>query len=357
MDTALVMVYQLLWLQLLSRRGSHWILGLLAGFGWWVRPEVAALLLVSLGVAALRERKWAGLALGLVSLGMALLACWWGFGSALPLPFFSKAGAHSDPGIQELYAFEGLIEGGLFLLAQLPLVLALLHSRKAALATLHLWLPALLLCGFYAFGTTQIMGMHQRFYYHAWPLLATAGFTALPDSLLPRAVRRWLPWASLLCCLTLAVSAGKPSNLLARWGQFDLQQVYVLQGGEANWPMLAQAQQLPDEVAFATSELGMVGVWNLQRPIVDLSSLTDPAQLSSAQLADRVLLQDQPHVIWLHPHYSGQLAAFVSHSAFLQHYEWIPPGTGGCYQGVALRKSSPHFHSLKAALAPYLLVP
>lgn len=360
MDTALVLVFVFAFVICASRMRGNVITGVIGGVAWLVRPELSVLCFGVLLIMAWQDRRqgvkvWVTPALALVVTWACLTLCQKMLGSALPIPFYSKTGAHQDAGIRQLYRWEGLKQFALFLLVNAPLFWIIFRSRKGMLATLHWWLPAAAVTLFYLLGVTQIMGYSQRFYYHLWPLWLFAAMQVLRTQPQPVLPLRWLLPLATAAGLLVTVLQGRPESVAARWGRFDLAGVYKVSGREYNWPLLDEVHNLPTDVAVATTEIGLPAAWDIDRPVYDMGGLTDPGRLQGAALVEDIVSHRLPDVIWMpNPHYTGLHQHFSSSAAFARAYEVYPADTLNAIQGIALRKAAPDFASLRQQVAQYI---
>jgi len=164
---------------------------------WWglclplmalARPDAALLV----GATLVVERRYSALALGSAGVGLLLLAAWVGYGDPLPTAFATKLWGNDvyDATFLAKSREAKLRHLLLFAIAVAPAVAATPWSAWRR------WGPAAAFVAFHALFTTDVMGMHARFFAPALPWLAAAAAGPMPR------------WAGLVWVMATAAAVG-----------------------------------------------------------------------------------------------------------------------------------------------------
>jgi hypothetical protein len=387
MDTAFGAAYLAVLLGVAHRwqRGHKYsiLLGILAGLALWIRPELG-LFGGAVGVAAVlwpgptgrvaSARLLGGMA---ATLGLLLLVASLYFGSALPLPFFTKTSGIYGEGFLRVYRGETTKLLGAFLpplwplLSVIALDVALAPRRYFARARpveRAVIVATLAFLAFHLFFAIPIMGFAGRYYQPAIVPLAYLAAQSLGrlgartrGALGQRHGR--LGWTAIVVLGALApwpfLFAATSDELegLGNWrrstGRHDL---YAHAKGPPNgyWAKIDQLRNLDDTVVIASTEVGFLGVHQRDKRIIDIAGLHDARYaygFDPALLVDH----DAPDLIYLpHPHYEAMTQALEEHPTFEEKYlAFAPQRVGARDFGVALRRDSPHFETMLQIFDPY----
>jgi hypothetical protein len=374
MDTTFAMAYLSLFLVATHRlrgpptRGAVALAGVIAGFAPWARPEFAvyvALVPLALVTSSNPNTRRAGLQVLAISATVMLLCwggCWAYFGTPLPLAFYVKSTPFYDQHFLRLYASAPRLQLEHFVATFSPVlvvgVLALLlrwRSAVAARVDLALIVALAIVIAYYRYHVLQVMFYFQRFYYPTLPVLLY---------LLLVGVSRWLddpPQAAVQ--LRTRLGGARTMNALGglalivacvlelRPNAPDLPRTLLCSGVwksqlGLHWRALVP---LPDDIAIATTEVGMPGVWNPNKTIVDLSGLNDRAIATRHSTPLQAVELARVDVVYLHTDYVGMNSSFTQDASFASGYEHLPAADQPPLQ-VYLRRDSPHHAALQAVL-------
>ena len=332
-------VHALLRLERLARRnktgparplaGAQAFAALCAFLAVLARPELALFAVAAPALLAWKLRTgtpWRGnpcvpVVAAVVALGAGYgafkLAVW---GSLIPWPAYVKSGLSViyedyDPDSHLMLrgiAFEFLRHYALLLA---PLGVALAHGRlRRELA--WLWAPLVALIAYWA-ATLPIMGYHFRYYQPLVPLLAAVAFLmaaqARPAPSAIAQTRALAPVALMLVACLLA------------WNLWRLRLVRLgspLEGGRIAvheeapvMRIIRFLQEAPPGLTIAATEVGMLGFFNPEATIVDLSGLNDRA-FSTGFDADALFARKPDAITLVHYHYRGMVRRIVAHPEF-----------------------------------------
>lgn len=382
MDTTLAMLWVALTLhvfqgQLLNpspKQGSA--LSILAGLTFSVRPDalilVAPLVLffvVQAEQSSIR-RRFLPLLVFLTVILLQLLLAWCYFGQMLPNPFFVKSGSHYGGVFQDFYQGLG-VHYLLLFLSSLPWIcaafLAQLCFCRHSLSKVQMLLlgSAATFLAYHAAIVTPIMGFHARFLFPALPLfllLATDSVMALCKKFCER--EDWVqklaryPFPILFLPVVLFASALKPAETIEKLSSFRWTSLQVTQWElpliyrerfTKSWAGLDAIAELPGRLSFASTEVGLLGALNLDRPVLDLTGLQDRRFL--VPFNAQTVMDLLPDVIYMpFPHYAEMLAAIEASPRFQTEYRYFPAAALDTRFGVALLKKSPYFAALVSIL-------
>jgi len=353
-------------------------LAVVAGLAFHARPDLviySAAVVIALLVAHARRptrRRTLGLAAAaaLLLAGQVLFS-WAYLGSPFPLSFFTKSLVRYGAGMEEAYASIPHREGMLYLRAYgfflVPIAARIgwdLKRRRWSFSATETGclVATLAFLLYYRFCVLQVMPHYQRFYYPTLPpilFLAARSLTAILDAASSRplpALRRaaaWLPALCLAAAFTLVRPWPEAVRTIARGKPFfDLPATANLEGWSRQWwYRLETLSRLPDDVVWATTEIGLPGVLNPRRTIVDLSGLNEKRFAQHGFRADDLFGRYAPDLIYMPPEdYREMNDELLAYQEFQWGYELIPAGTLGTKLSIALRKRSPHYAEMRAAV-------
>ncbi|UCE01515.1 MAG: hypothetical protein JSW67_09495 [Candidatus Latescibacterota bacterium] len=372
MDTT----FALAWATLLIHLGVGWerraergwsvALGIVGGMSLAARPELL-LYPASIGLVAAPRRAARLLAVTAATAIIVAVAAWAYFGSPLPLSFYVKSivryegamdAAYRDVAARELAAFVRV-----YWLLLLPIAIRLLRDalrRRWSLTRFEsaCLIATLLYVSYHRFFVLPIMPHYQRFFYPTLPaivLLAVRSAGSVAISIrLPVRLGVAAPIAATVTSIALA------ATLLPLWQRavprlrssapfFRIAAIDNHAGsGRRYWYRLEQVSALPEEVVLAATEIGLPGVLNLEKKIVDLSGLNDPHFARHGFDADRLFQNEPPDWIYMpHPDYVALTRAIRAHPVFRSEYDALRPGTT---LPLAIRRTSPHYARMRAIL-------
>lgn len=388
MDTTLALFYVVLLLAVGVRfearptAGRATAVALVAGGTWAARPDLgilAAGIVIALLVSALRRSRrdlvvrLAGLTLGVLALQWLL--CWIAFDTPVPLSFFAKSAVRYGAGMEAAYAGVPGRELSHFARSYwlyVGLIVAAILSagkrRRWGLSAIETGSLAggLAFILYYRTLVLQVMPHFQRFYYPTLPIwiflaaraglnLAVAWQGRMPP---PRTAAR-----RAASGVALALVALVGFTLVRAWPR------WVARSGERPWFAALHAtenldsssrqywfrledfSQLPDDVVWATTEIGLPGVLNPRRTIVDLSGLNDIEFARRGFTAEALFRRAKPDLIYMPPaDYREMIQQLVQHPAFRTEYEYYPPRALGTGLGLAVRKGGVHAAAIQGVL-------
>ena len=414
MDTGLAMASLALLLFVWSRHASLvsgrepapnriWIV-LASWIAFGVRPDLG---LYSLGIPlvicvlapASRRLGYALTALASAAAVALLLAwAWWYFGAPLTLSFYAKAmkagygpdfvRTHAPVAGQQLLLF-AVFYAPLWIVALIDLPTRWRGARESENS---LWLgvfaATLLHWIYYRFAVMQVVGAWQRFYYPTLPALMLLGATSAARMFASwqlrnsdaaagkRLVYSGFALCSVVCALSLALPYSWMMRVLpsilapysrqfesatdmlrkeAGSGQlvnFSMEERYVSTKARSFWFALDGFSKLPDDLAIATTEVGLPAAMNPGKRIIDIAGLNENS-FARHGFDARHLCEDLiPDVIYLpHPDYTTLIEALMKEPSFLREYELYPKQELHSFMDLALRRNSAYFESMRAIVA------
>lgn len=365
----------------LRRRGL--IMGIAGGMAFLIRPELLIFTVgTPVGLALFskdRRERMLGLYMSLFALFAMVVAAVGAreiFGDLLPLSFQAKSfwGGAYGAEVIEKYRFWALREGAGFVfvngLAFLGMALAwTVHFKQtwSRMGILDRLLTALLMLFlvYEAFFVLQVMGGAHRFYYPVFLLVAYLGWrtwSILLDCWGSKRVDAWVAEkkgkmvllgaaAGLVALGILASLWLKPPDVSRRFAEFGMQHVYA-ELGMHNWTKLEQVTELPADCMLAATELGILGVMNGEKAVLDLTGLNDREVMRGLRsergmACEYVLEQKKPDLIYLpHPDYKRMTAALMDCGLEAAYHIYSSEKLNS-YLGVAVRKDSPYADELR----------
>ncbi len=377
MDTTMAMAwmsgYLLLYLSTENRLSPSkaLLLGLLGGLGWIIRPDLLVFPFLMAFARLIFDnrpgiRKMSAYVLLFTAATVILLManCLNTLGGLLPLSFYVKSYASYGAGIEAAYAWQGTNHVVIFLLLSIPLWLPIiLHFPKDwrnrfPIGDIGLILGVMIFLAYHAFWVTPIMGYEERFLYPAWPVLVFLGARAVNrqskwpifeqlSSFTEKRRLNALALGFILLCMGAFSWYAKPANLRQHWGEMKVESAYQ-ELGQNNWPFLPQFIPLGSDLAFASTELGILGALAPQHKVIDLSGLHDPSITGTTFDPDRLCDDQKPDLIYMpHPDYVEMIAALRSSPSFQKNYQEYPSETLHTWLGIAIRKESRYFVQMR----------
>lgn len=279
---------------------------------------------------------------GLCLIGLFALACWFYYGSALPLSFSTKthllsALAENGPhgfgnpwrDFRDMLLFHKvevlLAIGGIAMFARLPPVLRGAILGATALVVYHLTL------------VFPISGDYGRFYAPVVPVVVLLAASAVEWIL------QWSRspgWRGRFALVLLACSTVFVAQRIVRAGwaitpelaEITEMRDFVREGRD---PLAVAAEQMSffagrldelvvaagDDCSLAATEDGLLSAYARRNRIIDLSALHDPTMAKHGFSADRLLLQQRPDVlVEPYPIYARWIAQLEAHPALTRDY-------------------------------------
>lgn len=385
MDTTFAMAYLAAYLLLVHAfeprlsPGKAFLTGIVGGWAWTIRPD---LMLFTVGVPLAWalftkdpvQRREAYYTV-LFTAFSVLLQVWVAmreFGTLLPLAFYAKSFNPYGEAIAAAYRWAGLGQWALFMACNILPALAIgggiwqggrIWWRFHSIAERALLIALAAFMLYHLTLVLPVMGYSARFYYPVWPLLLWLGGRSLvflwrmhpqgAERLLARLRPPALAAGLGVACLALgglAVWQGRPPGAKALWGRMDASSAYEALGRD-NWPCLPAINALPSSLSIASTELGILGALNYDRRIIDLSGLHDAEAAHTGFNPDKLIHVQRPDLIYLpQADYAELHAAMVAHPDFARLYLSYPATTLDAFQGMALRRDSPFFAQMQAAV-------
>ena len=365
-----------LWHETRGGLDSAILTGLWGSLAFAVRPDLllftVGLPLCHAAVAPDRRLRRGGIAI-LVSIlaGLAVqtVCCSHFLHSPLPLSFFAKGmrlygdflhAQYRLVGIDQLLSFLSAF-WFLWVIVGVDFALQLRDRRRPDATETGLLVSLLLFAIYYGFFVTQIMPYQQRFFHPALPALLFVAARALLRlaGRLPDDVRGAICDSPAIRSIGIAILIGTlfPSAVTVarsfgsrhvRGELFDYDLIDNYQRrGSGYWYRLEAISSLPDDLTLATTEVGLPAAMNPCKAIVDLTGLNETRLAQEGFSADYMLAEYAPDFIYMpHPHYARMTEILISNPGFSR-YEYIPAADLGTEMGVALKKGSRHYESMR----------
>lgn len=384
MDTTLAMAFgagYLITLKRLERaQNFRWaaIVGLMAGIGWWIRPDM---LVFTLGIPVLAglasqpaPRKWFLIAAGcgMAVFGLLLVAGKGITGYWLPHAFLAKSTGIYGPEFKQVYSGLAFAEFARYLSKAWPMLVLIGFSfwlsrqvRKATLTPLEvgILLSAVVFMVYHLFFVVPVMGFGQRFWFPLTPfllLVAARVLLNLREHLsvyvgadIQKIWPKFDQWAIGILGLAL-LYYGIDGAMRLRKSKFDTElgiwdsRLAYQEKLADYWFRLDRFSDLPDDLVIATTEVGIPSALNPRKRIVDIAGLNEPTLLGvSGPTANEILGQFHPDVIYMpHNHYSRLVRSFAESKEFTETYFLLPAEDAHAAFGVAVRRESPHIEAM-----------
>ncbi|MBP6641071.1 MAG: hypothetical protein KA293_12340 [Bacteroidia bacterium] len=381
METTFVLSYLTLcllsWENLRIGKGNAWLVGILGGCAWWIRPD---LLIFTWGVPMAvwvlgkteEKNEWLRVILVTAAFtGIALLGAKMLTGAWLPLSFFAKSTSLYGPEFASQYRGLPLAEAMRFMGRIWPLAVLLglgVYIKWSRLRTAYSPLDkaifaAMLVFGVYfTFFVLQIMGFGQRFYYPLLPFFIYLGIRELlelPKNLaqgpglqfkrIPHQVERIGTIALAGLLIYYGISFGinlKTAQMDSRFAVFNAKATYRAELTDY-WAHLDALENLPNDLEIATTEVGMPAALYPKRKIHDLAALNNPKLLDAGLSAASVLKLCPADLIYMpHKHYVLFHTDLMQSKDFAARYVLLDAKTVKASMGVAIRRNSPYAEAL-----------
>ena len=346
--------------------------GVAGGASLWVRPD---LVVFGIGVAAVcalvgpppaRRRAVVALAVAIVVASALAGIAWLWLGSPLPLALQAKVTRGYGADMQAVYAGFALRQLGRFVLdyaaffvlalTDIVWVVSTRAVRRNAL-DVAVAVAATAFIVFHAAFVLPIMGDHQRFDYPTLPAIVLLALRAVHRIAAYAAARGWWRQRARVAAVQMAlVVAG--AVVLGR-AIVEARRIppatglRVLDHYRNGWPgrmwaRLDRVAALPDGIVIATTEVGMPGVLNPGKQIVDLAGLHDAEFARHGFSSERLFARGAPDLFYLTVrHYETIRGALLADRRFAGGYELLQPPGG---LTIALRRDSPYYASLRTAI-------
>ena len=411
MDTTVALAFLMVWFSAyaravhtggVERTARVFLVGGFGGLAFWVRPD---LLLFTVGVPAVHalfargSRRRTTLFLAITTLlvvgAQSFIAARY-FGSALPLPFFTKSPGFYGEEMARQYADSGARRAAAFALAYAAPLLGILLT--ALLRPLQWWRAlsaaerGFLSCGigffvYYRFFVLHIMGGHERFLLpllvpmvvvgarsaSVWVEWARGG--SRPDREHEEATAPRIstsPLAALLATVALLAMIGHSvwigrQQSVKFWIERHRGTAFQYPGSDRPSARPARGdgstevgsgavalfalddyRHFPDDLVIAASDVGYLGVCTPNKRLIDLAALHDTDFARNGISVDRVLKDDQPDVLFLPHRFYESRAKILQHPRFAEDYALLRRSPDFPYWPTALRRDSPYYERFLA---------
>jgi len=377
MDTMFALLMLTLWLLLLYSSERYILIGIFGGLFLWIRPDilliVASMIILRFSHSQFRKLLFSFLAM----LVFILLENMLYFGDIFPLPFYAKStdlyGAafyNYYTNTSQQFLFDFISSYPYFVLLAFASCIFIVLKKEYQGMGLVIGLLGFTLYQLYF--VVPVMGFSQRFYYPLLPILILLSLKVIPLLLKRLSINiveviQFYPHKKLfvpvlllfvfvnpLPIVTTFVNFIKPSEIpVNSIGRFDLQTSYDALYTDI-WYKLDTLSTLNDNIVIATTEIGLPGVMNPRKTIIDLAGLNDPQMAHNGFSAEYLLVDIQPD--WLYmpfPHYEAMWYSIFNDAKFQEHYHYIPAQALGTAMDVAILRSSPHYRDMLEIVNQY----
>lgn len=361
------------------------MMGIVGGLTYWARPDLCLYAgLIPLSMLILerdrRARKLSLLTLvitGALTGGLMLFSAWY-FQTALPLPFYAKSMSRYGAFFVRQYRFHPIEEllnfissyWYFFVLIGIDLGLNPRSWLKKEYAVETGALAAtIVFIIYYLFFVLQIMHFRFRFYMPALPalmLLAAKSAVGLLERLEREALGegRKVPEFAWVVFLLFMTGAFFPRGVaesrfgVKAWSGPDYGSRSVVNQYRKRWTKvwvgLEEFSALPDDFTFATTEVGLLGVMNPNKRVIDLAGLHDLNFVRQGFSAARLFKNDQPDLVYIpHWHYKWMIDQMLESEEFKRGYDYYPAEAIGAQMGLALNKQSKYYGRMKEIVLKY----
>jgi len=380
MDTMFAIMMLSIWLRMVVTSERYGVIGGLGGLFLWIRPDV---LLIIVGVLSAKfiyissYSQKAKIILGFsLALFLEIALNTFYYGHPLPLPFYAKSTVVYGDAFYAYY--ENTSERFLldFIVSYLYLVIlsvvGLALKTKNIALSYGLIIGSILFTAYQFYAVVPVMGFSQRFYYPLVPVLLLLAMLAIqqitqkvPTSIIST-IQLYsnksllIPFILLLAFInplpivTVLVNYTKPNIVpVVSIMQFDLQTAYTNLYSDS-WYGLDELSTLNDNIVIATTEIGLPGVMNPQKQIIDLAGLNDRTIAESGLSADKLLLVERPDWIYLpFPHYEDMWYSIFNHPNFQLDYHYVSAQSLGTSMDVAIRRDSLFYRDMLEIVNSY----
>lgn len=388
MDTTFAMFYGVVFLIFLKRlerkQGMATVLiaGTLAGWAWWVRPDMLAFTLGAPGIAFLFSQEemrkkylWVAL-IGTGMAGLSLLAAKGMTGHFLPHSFVAKSTGLYGPEFKAVYKALPFMEFARYLSRFWPAVVVIgmtvwlnFKVKPAKFSPIERGMMAgmFVFVLYHLFFVVPVMGFGQRFWFPITPFLlfvAARCVLNLRDNLrmyVGADISEVIPGgARLVVAVTGGIllyygisgasrlSTSKFDSQLFTW---DAAATYREKLSDY-WFKLEDFSALDDELVIATTEVGLPAALNPKKQIIDIAGLNESRLLlGGGPSAEKLISQFSPDLIYMpHGHYGKLNRDFSSSQSFASQYYLAKANDLDCAFGVAVKKESPFLNDMLGIL-------
>ena len=369
MDTTFSIFVIILWLSTLLLSENYGLMGVLGGLLFIVRPDLLIFAIGLIPVLILKGTSYSQstrYSFGLtITLMLQIIVVGLYFGNPFPLSFYAKNTAIYSEQFYEYYTYTS---SGYFIefICSYPYLIGIV---TIALVTRFKWwgwqdrgllLGIIGFCIYHVMFVIPIMGFSQRFFYPILPIvivLASRGLIHLLN-LIPESFVETLktyPMRVLFVPLLLIFAFINPMPIILTLvqytqtdhpptigiGRFDLQTSYDYLYIK-NWYGLDELAKLDDDIVIATTEIGLPGVMNPHKTIIDMAGLNHPDFALNGFSADWLMAEEnQPDWIYMpFPHYEGMWYALFEHPVFKAEYQFFTAQLLSTSMDVAIRRDS-----------------
>lgn len=382
MDTMFTIWLLTFWVGLLYTSDDFRLMGVVGGLLFGVRPDVMILVGVIPLILLISRTSYSQVGKYVLGVGITLftLLTITGvyFGSPLPLSFYAK---NFPIYSQEFYQHYQTTSWDYFLefLRTTPYLLALMiiggitQFRTWTWQDKGLLLGSVLYCLYHIVLVVPIMGFSERFFYPMFPILVILAarnlsflLTRIPNSFVDRLKN--YPLRILFIPLLLAPALVRPMPIVVTLvqytqpdvvptvgiGHFDLQIVYDYLYYD-NWYRLDELSKLNNDLILASTEIGLPGVMNPEKRIIDLAGLNQPNFALNGFSADWLMdEQNQPDWIYMpFPHYEGMWFELFDHLTFQTEYAFFYAQSLGTSMDVAIKRDSVFYSDMLEIMSNY----
>jgi len=216
---------------------------------------------------------------------------------------------------------------------------------------------------YYLFFVLQIMPFRFRFYMPVLPalmLLAAKSAAGLLERLEREAggAGRKAPELAWVVFMIFMTGAFFPCGVMVSqfgvraWSEPGYGSMSVVNQYRKRWTKvwvgLEEFAALPDDFTFATTEVGLLGVMNPNKRVIDLAGLHDLDLVRHGFSAERLFKNDQPDLIYIpYWHYKLMIDQILESEEFKRGYDYYPANAIGAQMGLALNKQSKYYGRMK----------
>jgi hypothetical protein len=356
-------------------------MGLYGGLAFSARPDLMLYSFIVPGYLFLfapdKESRYKALLVIMVTaaaVGAQLLFTYFYFQSPLPLPFYAKGTK-----LYGEYFYERMAKGSrhlilgylktyeyLFLIIAAGIIVNLKKwMRDTSAVDKGLILATILYLLYFHFFVAKMMDKNFRFYSPTLPViifLASQSLVHITKEI-PVAVKQQIqniPGKVLGVALVFLLPyilfpLARSFNLVLRErflngyviGNFDVLVNYK-RHWRGVWFALDDFSALPDDLVMATSDVGLPGVLNPGKVIIDLAALHETDFAHQGVSAELLFKKYRPDLIYTPVFiYKQLIESFSNNTVFIEDYHLFSKKMIGASFGVALRKDSKYYHEMK----------
>ncbi len=378
MDTMFAIFVITVWLSIIYTSANYGLMGVLGGLFFAVRPDLLIVSILMIPLLLFKGNSYSHLikySLGMViALLLQVLVTYIYFATLFPLSFYAKnISVYSE----QFYGYYTNTSWGYFLefIRSYPYIIGIVIISLITRLRSWQWQDKGLLLGCIGFCiyhiafVVPIMGFSQRFFYPIVPILVMLASRGLVEILnhLPNTIAETFqnyPFRILFVPLLLIFAFINPMPIILSMvqytqpastptlgiGRFDLQTAYDYLYID-NWYGLDELSKLNDDIVIATTEIGLPGVMNPHKTIIDMAGLNDLDIALNGFSADWLMAEkNQPDWIYMpFPHYEGMWYSIFNHPVFKVEYQFFSAQTLGTSMDVAVKRDS-KFYSIMIEL-------